>query len=787
MSRPQDALTVYYCSDWRHCPGGAPGTCATGRDARTVACGECLPEMFETEAGTCEPCENVATSAAVVVVITIVLLIAGVITLTFALNRDVFQQTHSKIAVVILAGFTFSGLQVLSVFNNLAIEWFEPVESLLHIVAVLTFELRVFRTACVFSGGIVVRFLCRQLVAPSLVVVVFLSLCGKRRWKNPDTRVWTELANTVGVIFSTFFIPITISGLAPLIVDEHPGDSGASIKSIPSVIVAEDDTYFVLLTLGIFGMCLVPIPFLSACAYGTMQYTSWITNPDDTNREQLLAFRFLFARFMPGRYYYGIIMLMRSFVICLVPVVLNGQHMAASQIVIMCVVLCSFTLAQQQMNPWRDQIANFVDGFTSMALVVLLVCGSLAAGLPVDNSQIKWLGMVAFSVFCIIALGSLGHALCRYFRPGSMYHFFICHHKGGAAAQARLLKLMLQSKGMNVFIDSDDLQQLDSLFDIVKTRVEHLLVYLTFSTLTRPWCAGEIATAFRNGLKVTAVKHGSFAAPSEEALRDLSTYMDLTDCALSEFHISLEDVAACFRKLLSADTPTVAVSENVLGSHRFHGILHDLLSHHRPSEQHAHARSPEHGAFAESIPKQKDLALFACDDRDDEAVATVGILLAKIGGDVLSITGAGPCDASHYADHGVDELTSLALTARAVVVILTSGSLTSGLQLALIIKAMEARGCQDVAPEVISLCTPNFVFPDSSYFSKTLPQVWGGDAEHAAQMIRSFFRVICVAFSTSASDAVLDAQADAVVRRIPRRHDARRDSKCSNSSSVMEV
>ncbi|CAK0836669.1 unnamed protein product [Prorocentrum cordatum] len=211
MSRPQDALTVYYCSDWRHCPGGAPGTCATGRDARTVACGECLPEMFETEAGTCEPCENVATSAAVVVVITIVLLIAGVITLTFALNRDVFQQTHSKIAVVILAGFTFSGLQVLSVFNNLAIEWFEPVESLLHIVAVLTFELRVFRTACVFSGGIVVRFLCRQLVAPSLVVVVFLSLCGKRRWKNPDTRVWGGDAEHAAQMIRSFFRVICVA------------------------------------------------------------------------------------------------------------------------------------------------------------------------------------------------------------------------------------------------------------------------------------------------------------------------------------------------------------------------------------------------------------------------------------------------------------------------------------------------------------------------------------------------------------------------------------------------
>ena len=50
----------------------------------------------------------------------------------------------------------------------------------------------------------------------------------------------------------------------------------------------------------------------------------------------------------------------------------------------------------------------------------------------------------------------------------------------------------------------------DSLFDTVKSQVEHLVVYLTREVLTRPWCAGEIATSVKKGpkIKITKVRRG---------------------------------------------------------------------------------------------------------------------------------------------------------------------------------------------------------------------------------------------------------------------------------------
>jgi hypothetical protein len=56
-----------------------------------------------------------------------------------------------------------------------------------------------------------------------------------------------------------------------------------------------------------------------------------------------------------------------------------------------------------------------------------------------------------------------------------------------------------------VFIDSDYLQDLDRLFRIVAEHTQQLVVYLTDRTLTRPWCLGEIATAFVSAGKAKSV------------------------------------------------------------------------------------------------------------------------------------------------------------------------------------------------------------------------------------------------------------------------------------------
>ena len=56
----------------------------------------------------------------------------------------------------------------------------------------------------------------------------------------------------------------------------------------------------------------------------------------------------------------------------------------------------------------------------------------------------------------------------------------------------------LRYSGDGVFLDSDELQDLDSLFECVRAHTSFVVPLLTPGLLTRPWCVGELATAFLN-------------------------------------------------------------------------------------------------------------------------------------------------------------------------------------------------------------------------------------------------------------------------------------------------
>ena len=77
-------------------------------------------------------------------------------------------------------------------------------------------------------------------------------------------------------------------------------------------------------------------------------------------------------------------------------------------------------------------------------------------------------------------------AACQHLRPSHRYDFFVCHHKEDASGQARLLKGIMKVMKLEVFTDSNDLRHLCTLFDVVLSRVQHVIVYLTGGTLARP-------------------------------------------------------------------------------------------------------------------------------------------------------------------------------------------------------------------------------------------------------------------------------------------------------------
>jgi len=152
---------------------------------------------------------------------------------------------------------------------------------------------------------------------------------------------------------------------------------------------------------------------------------------------------------------------------------------------------------------------------------MLLIVG----GPFVENAKAQQSGMFGVFLLCLICLGGLsifGFAVYeRFLRRGKPFQFFLCHHKAGAGNLARLLKMHLLENlrvHRKVFVDSDDLSDLNELFSYVRTEVDDLVVLCSREVLLRPWCVGEVTTAFLNDVNVVKVILSDFVPPDAAAI-----------------------------------------------------------------------------------------------------------------------------------------------------------------------------------------------------------------------------------------------------------------------------
>merc|ERR1712232_534979 len=116
-------------------------------------------------------------------------------------------------------------------------------------------------------------------------------------------------------------------------------------------------------------------------------------------------------------------------------------------------------------------------------------------------------------------------------RRKKRFQFFLCHHKLGAGAYTRLLKLHLQdTTRREIFVDSDDLDDLDRLFDYVREDTETLAVLASREIFSRVWCLGEMVTAHMNHVAVHLVQLPDFASPEGQLITNCSAHVENFHC-----------------------------------------------------------------------------------------------------------------------------------------------------------------------------------------------------------------------------------------------------------------
>ena len=210
-------------------------------------------------------------------------------------------------------------------------------------------------------------------------------------------------------------------------------------------------------------------------------------------------------------------------------------------------ILCSVVL------PWRVKQANFLDVGINVGFLLIIFLGALFTD-TANKPLIAIMLLVIFSSMLLLLICVAFYCLITFLqRRGKPYVFFLCHHKEGGGCFARLLKMRLVKHPQvtrQVFLDSDNLQDLSVLFSVVATRIDTLVVLCTRSILLRPWCVGEMTTARVHSLDVILLSFPDFQWPSETFIADVSPHMEGIE-SLVPYGIGVDMVQATLRWLPS--------------------------------------------------------------------------------------------------------------------------------------------------------------------------------------------------------------------------------------------
>ena len=106
------------------CPGGMPGTCASGRDPESVACGACLGGM-RPDGGTCVACSSTDYVLLVVLCTLIVVCTGGVHIFLVVTDQASANQRSSLFTAALSLGHLITCAQLFSIMQQLQINWAE--------------------------------------------------------------------------------------------------------------------------------------------------------------------------------------------------------------------------------------------------------------------------------------------------------------------------------------------------------------------------------------------------------------------------------------------------------------------------------------------------------------------------------------------------------------------------------------------------------------------------------------------------------------------------------------
>ena len=214
---------VVLCRDRQECPGGPPGTCATGRGG--FACNDCIYNHYGLSDGTCAQCTS-SIQGPLLFALFFALFLA--VCLVFIIKVDLTKQSLSMISIGALGSQLAYAVQSLGAVRQLHVDWVNPIKAIMEVFVLMNFNYNVIDISCIWEhDDPVIRFLLKILTYPACASSLVVAYAISKVIRKPLNI--NSLLNLNGSLLTLFFITLTLGVLMPFQCQNNPDGSKSMV------------------------------------------------------------------------------------------------------------------------------------------------------------------------------------------------------------------------------------------------------------------------------------------------------------------------------------------------------------------------------------------------------------------------------------------------------------------------------------------------------------------------------------------------------------------------------
>eukprot|EP00439_Symbiodinium_sp_Y106_P035650 s6944_g4.t1 len=539
-----DPISVYKCLSENICLGGDPETCEGGRV--NLVCSTCPPGE-EWRGGKCTACTG--SSGPFFLFLAGLAGCLGVTFMHVMTNWPLVKGNKTVMTAVYFCGMAATVVLTFGVYGTLNAVWGPPMSSFIPSFGILSLDMDFLSFSCVMGRkSFTAEYVFKLCAFPVLLLVVVTGsflLQRVPRVKRYASFNRPAILNTAGFLMSALFVSVSLMSLEGFRCKANPNGK-AILQAFGAMVCWEGGEHNTLMVLSVIAILCYPVTYLTftgIASFGfgplSVKYGLRFTS----------AVRFLSGRMKPDYVMFGFWWNVRNFMISLAPVIASNNY--GGQIILLMAVFVLWLTGQAKSQCWRFELLNLLDMIVSGVQIMMLCLFGLLADDSIDRALVGWCIITIFVCVVLLLFAMASTKIVLHMRSKTHYDVFLTHHKAAAALSARHLKTLFNMcSTLNVFLDVDELDNLDNLSFAVK-HTRKLLVMLTSDVLRRPWCAVEIGTAFLNKVPLGVLDINQDAVElSDKFITDVTESFSSADIGIfAKSGITVQDLDKAYRYL----------------------------------------------------------------------------------------------------------------------------------------------------------------------------------------------------------------------------------------------